>query len=178
MNLSDYRPNNDMTQDIKRELMNAGIDSGDIPMDWLEAIVAATFKWVATKPDGLRQVSALLGGAWERGKSNKTYSIDGKEVSHDEVFMMKALLAKGRVTSFGRLKVEDVAKVRCDECGTSSHCVKDIYSYRRDRTDSFCNACLVQTDDLRMRDHGDMGMCDTCPDTTCVHNYIHLRRKP
>ena len=176
MNLSDYRPNRDMTQDIKRVLMNAGIQGEDIPLDWLEAIVAATFKWIASKPDGLKQVSHLLGGSWRQGRRDKDYFLNGKDVDHDDVYFMEAVMVKGMMVPPSSVKEEDMYKVQCDECGSSVHCVKDVYNYRKDRTDSLCNTCLSHNEDLRIRDSGDPSLCELCPDTICVHNHIHLRR--
>lgn len=178
MSLSDFRPDMSMVVDIKRELTSAGVEGDSIPMDWLEAIAAATFKWIATKPDGLRQVSNLLKGSWSKGRPDEVYTLNHEEIKHDDVYFMKAVLVKRQMIPANSLKIKDKFKVRCDECGTSSHCVKDVYLHLKDRTDSYCNACLTQSDDLRLRDNGDMGMCSLCPDTTCVHNHIHFRRTP
>ena len=176
MSLSDFRPTGSMVQDIKRELVNAGINGENIPVDWLEAIAAATFKWIASKPEGLKQASRLLQATWKQGAMNEEYFFHGGKVQHDDVYFMQATMVKGEMVPPSSVESKDKYKVQCDECGGSVHCVRDVYNYNKDRTDSLCNACLSQNEDLRLREHGDQSLCDICPDTTCVHNHIHLRR--
>lgn len=165
-----------MIQDIKRELVNAGINNENIPVDWLEAIAAATFKWIASKPEGLKQVSKLLQATWTRGALDEEYFFQGEEVTHKDVYFMQASMVKGKMVPPSSIESKDKYKVQCEECGSRVHCVADVYNYRKDRSDSLCNACLSHNENIRLRDFGEPGLCDICPDTTCVHNHIHLRR--
>lgn len=179
--LSNFRPSPSMVQDIKRELVKAGANGDAIPVDWLEAIVAATFKWVATKPQGLEQVSNLLGLKCIEGRLDTNYElldsrgIPSENINPSNIYFLEGCMVNGYMVPKSSVRVNEKAKDQCQECGSFVHCTKEIFNHRKDDTETFCNACLIQTDDLRAREKGDMSLCVDCPDTSCVHNYIHLR---
>jgi len=181
MSLSNFRPTPEMAQDIKRELVNAGIDANTIPMDWLEAVTAATFKWVSTRPSGLKEMSNLLGLRWIEGRTDTNYQImdtrgiPTEDVDPKNIYFVEGCMANDRMHPKNLIRVNEKKKDQCQECGSFVHCIEEVFNHRKDTTDTYCNACLAQAEDLKARDRGDTQMCVACPDITCVHNFIHLR---
>jgi len=179
--LSKFRPTPEMVQDIKRELTTAGIEWDSIPTEWLEAIAAATFKWIATKPQGLEHTSRLLNLSWEHGRKDtnyqilNVYGIPDEDINPEDIFFFEGCMIKGKLFPKEHVRINEIAKDQCGECGTMTHCIKEVFNHRKDATEPFCNACLIQSEDLRAREHADTQMCVACPDTTCVHNFVHLR---
>jgi hypothetical protein len=164
---------------VRRQLLEAGIPSETIPDDWLNYIVAATRKWIATSREGAADAADLLGMKTFRGNSDKVYAL----VAHDEVvehitdgenvWFLQGLVVDGVVTDPSRLRISSKGREQCSSCGTLVSCVKTIRDPYSDRLETLCNKCITFSDHPQVRDQGGLDICRQCTVTTCAN---HPRR--
>lgn len=174
--LDGYLPDFETLHLIKRQLINAGVESSSIPEDWLQAISAAFVKHICRTEEGHNYISGLLNFHWQQGSNTKEYLLlnergdEIQEVKPKDISTFRGCLVEGVPTHPSRIRIKDLPGYKCDDCGTRAHCVTEVLNYRRDRIDSLCNTCLKYSDECKQRDAHVVGMCDDCDDFNCPHN--------
>jgi len=171
-----------MTLGVKRQLVEAGIDPDAIPMDWLEASVAATFKWMSETSEGGLHGANILELEWFRGDDGNQYKIHDhqqqaiRSVKSEDVYFLRGAVIEGRTVPFSQVSSSRKENESCDCCGINSHCTKDIRDPSLDRMERLCNNCMIKHEHPKVRDEGDQSRCENCTVLTCPNNPARERR--
>jgi len=166
---------------VQRQLVDAGIDPGMIPEDWLIAIVAGTRKWVAESRDGACDAINLLGFEAFSGDPTCDYKLfdtlggPDKSIKSENVTFFRGVMANGKAIHPTTLIISKRESNECAECGIVSHCTQELRHPRTDRLHSYCNHCLLLHDDTWFRSYAGSDTCSCCTKTTCGH---HPSREP
>lgn len=161
---------------VQRQLLEAGIPFESIPQDWLNYIVAATRKWMATTQEGSQDAADLLGLQTFRGETNKNYMIVDHEevvenrVDGDNVWFVQGLIFDGAPADLARLRVSEKTREPCDGCGMIASCLKIIRDPDKDVLTSLCNFCCTYHESLQVKDLGGLDTCQRCTVTNCAHH--------
>ena len=171
-----FLPDAEVLQGVKRQLIDAGIDSRAIPQDWLAAICAAFVKQISTKKEGYSYISRLLNFHWQQGSNTKEFIIlddngnEYAEADHDDVVLVSGCLVKGKPIHPSRVRIRRKPEYRCDDCGSRTFCVTEVFNYHKDRIESLCNMCLKFSEEPKHREQYNSSLCADCGDLNCVHN--------
>lgn len=174
--LDQYLPTMEILSQVRRQLVDAGVEPDHIPQDWLAAIIAATRKWVASSPDGACDAINLLGFEWSQGDPSCLYEVlslttaPARQVKSEDVYFFRGIMADREPIMPVRLKISKKESKTCDSCGIISHCVQEIRHPRTERLSSYCSNCLSNHEDIWFRDYRDTNECSSCPKDTCSHN--------
>lgn len=174
--LDHYKPLPEVRQGVLRQLSKAGIDPDQVPIDWLEAILAATSKWIQTTDEGVAHIASLLNFDFWKGEDEKSYSlIDDeshqiREIDPDDILFVQGILAERRPVTSGQIEIDEKPKHQCDDCGIVSHCIKSIRDPSEDKLKELCNNCIMFNQSPRVNEHGDIDMCDRCSKLDCPHH--------
>lgn len=189
--LDSYRPSLEMTQGIRHQLQRAGINSDDIPMQWDEAIIAATIKWFLTTQDGLEYFSRLFCCEGKKGEDDKEYAISDNvnnrliSIKNSDVWLFEGALVGGRpmplmdphrkgVIPPLELEISETYKNKCDGCGIVSHCLKYLMDPYTEESSHLCNYCVTFHEHPKVNDCGGLRYCEECTVQGCKH---HPERK-
>lgn len=171
-----------MISGVKRQLVEAGIDPDSIPMDWLEAASAATFKWMAETADGGLFGANILELEWFRGEDEKQYRLHDhqqqviKPVKSEDVYLLRGAIVNGKSVPFSQLSSVNKESENCDCCGIISHCTKIVKDPVTERLERLCNHCMARHEHPKIRDEGDDSLCRNCTMLSCSNNPVKQRR--
>lgn len=181
-----------MSLGIKRQLLRAGIAEEDIPRHWLEAIIAATEKWLVTTEDGLEHFRRLFCFKAKRGEDDKEYTlvdnISGRTITVDksDVWTFEGALVGGRPVPLVdihkrppvpalELEITENRKTKCDGCGIFAHCIQEVLEPFDERMKSYCNFCISMHEHAKVSDFGGLKNCELCTVHNCKHHPERLR---
>lgn len=142
------------------------------------AVIAATLEWITSTQDGKEYFVKLFGFDWTGGDSDKDYYLmdKGEKVRGDDIYFLRAAVAKGRFVPISYIEAEKVEKSGCDECGILSHCAKNVPD-QSGRLVTVCNNCLAKSDNSKWRDKsGGLDECMNCTVSLCQHNPARQKR--
>lgn len=177
--LDNFRPDYETLQRIKRIIAESGIPPDTIDTEWVEAAIAATFKWQSKTHEGMKFTVNLLNFQWTRGLDEKKYHFtDNNGVLHaipsDKVFFFAGASIKTDWGTFmvhpNSITIDKKETTNCDCCGSSVHCVTTVRDPSTDRLDSLCNGCIIRHESMRVRDQGRTDLCYSCSRKTCHFN--------
>lgn len=173
--LDNFIPPPEVLHGTLRQLEEAGLNPDAVPKDWLVTILAAMAKWCRT-PDGLKFLATSLGLRWDRGRDDRLYEYYNPEtgevhpVPSEIIMFIRGIAIRGNVIDERLLNSFEKNHQRCDGCGMSSHCIKEVRDPRTDRLESLCNYCLSMDEMRRVKEQADPSVCDRCTVTTCAHH--------
>ena len=174
--LDNFRPPQDVLNQIKDTLVKAGVPLEDIPVDWVEAIVAAMMKWQTSSPNGLKYLSDNMGFNIIRGEYDVEYELlsphNGEvyELDSRSLFFYNGALYKGSPIKIEHLSHNLIPKKACESCGVWAHCTVDVRDPRADRLETFCNSCINKSESLMMSTEAQKYSCKDCSVITCTNN--------
>lgn len=181
--LDAFFPSAEVTEGVKRQLVNAGIDPNTIPMDWVVAAIAATHKWQQQTQEGLVHTVNLLGFKFKRGLDDHNYDYENPysgeivRVPAHRVYFFAGASMLGRPVSPDSIIISKRETDQCESCGVSAHCLKTIRDPRTDRQERLCNNCISLHDSLTVNQQGEQRICRDCTKTTCFHHPANNRQK-
>jgi len=149
----------------------------------LEAYVAAYQKWLTTTPAGAAHALALLQLQAFRGADDKTYYlVDERGCVEDQprpedVWMLQGLVVSGRFIPPVGLRVSEKDRSECSSCGILTSCLKNVRDPHDDRLKSLCNYCISHSESPRIRDEGNLSICESCTVTSCGHHPARALRR-
>lgn len=179
--LDRFRPSPEVINNIRRQLVNAGIALEAIPHDWLVAIVAAMTKWECQTQSGMEFVVNLLGFQWKQGEDDKdyTYIYEGKEhsIPSNKITFFSGAAAFGKPINPVNLLTEKKHHKNCESCGIQAHCIKDYRDASKDSFEGLCNACASYSDVAQIQAQTSLRVCQDCTCTSCYHHEKNRARK-
>lgn len=180
--LDAFRPSLETLSGIRRQLVDAGIPTEQIPEDWLIAITAAMTKWISRDRHGMAFVVNALGFRWKTGDDDKIYRYiepttqNVYEIDPKQVHFFAGAAVRGVPTDPTNVEITERITEQCDGCGISAHCLTDIRDPVSDRIERLCNNCRTLSDNPRVRDKGDPMVCEECTVRDCYHHPRHMKR--
>lgn len=174
--LDPYRPTYEIFQDIRRQIIQSGIDPDHIDNAWVEASIAATIKWIVTTQSGAEIVTKLLGFQSKRGDGDKEYIYypdDGPvelPIKPENISFFRGVMINGSPADLSSLDVKDKDDHSCEGCGIISHCPQNVLDPYDDSLVRLCNFCILSHENPKVYDQGDSGMCGECPKAVCSHH--------
>lgn len=174
--LDEFLPSLETLSGVRRQLISAGIKAEDINEEWLVTVVAAMSKWMTRTTDGLEFVVASLGFQRRMGDDDKIYRYiepttqNVYEIPPNQVRFFAGAALKGFPINPIDLEVSERRTEQCEGCGIVAHCLKEVRDPISDRLERLCNNCLWQSDNWRIKDHGDPMICQECTVLGCHHH--------
>lgn len=177
--LDQFRPAAETFYGVKRQLITAGIEPNSIPDEWLAAIIAAMTKWQSQTSEGLAFVINSLNFQWTKGKEELRYDYHAPDgsiytIAADKINFFAGASIAGKPINPSHMVISKKMVTTCDSCGGSAHCVKAIRNPSTDRLESFCNGCLLKTDNMKMKEQASHEVCNNCTVNTCHHKEYKL----
>lgn len=175
--LDQFMPSMEMVAGVKRQLVAAGIAPEYIPMEWLNAIVAAVNKWHTTK-EGANTLFNQLGFQLIRGKDDKEYEYcdawgNRYSIPPTQVMFVQGALVHGNPVNPGSIVVTSKVSAQCEGCGITGHCIEEIRNPSTDRIETLCNTCRAMHNNTRISSTASTNKCTSCTVVSCYH---HPRR--
>lgn len=140
-----------------------------------------------TTDEGLEYISNLLRFKMRYGNSDQEYTlIDNinqtqSSLKNTQVVFFEGVLVQGRpvpvmdpsVKDFIpplELEISESSKNKCDGCGITTHCLKEILEPFSEKLERLCNYCLTYHEHPRVNDFGGERVCQECSVHKCHHH--------
>ena len=166
-------PSWEMIRGIQNHLTDKDIDLSD---ELVAVVAAAMNEWIRS-PSGAQHVVGLLDFDWRTAKRDQVYDVlDGfgcvseANIPAEDVLVFSGIMIRGEPTPRSQVHAKEIPTLTCEECAIIDHCVKTVLHPHTGKLIDMCNHCLINQEDLRLRDEGRPADCETCPSLNCNYN--------
>lgn len=163
------KPSVEVVSALHRRLIEREIE---LPLEVIAVVAAAYLDYLKT-PDGVQFTALQMGLQFKEGDKSAQYRmVDGfgnvkQEIKAGQLGFVSGVYYKGMPLGREQLEITERNEHICEDCGTKSHCPKEVWDPLSADDKILCNSCLLNWPDPRVRSEGDRSACGECPAIKC-----------